>query len=281
MDNAIEVNKLNKKYDGFTLDNISFFLPKGVIMGLIGENGAGKSTTINCILELVKYSWGDIKIFGEQVPLSPKRKESIGVVLEHYNLPTNLKPKDINSIMKDVYQNWQEKTFFDYLDKFSLPKKKTVKHFSSGMKVKLSLAVALSHQAKLLILDETTSGLDPVTRDEISEIMLDFIQDEECSVLICSHLTSDLERIADYITYIHQGKVLFSKTRDELTESYAKVQFTQNQFDNFDKERVVGYRSSKYGIDALVINGNYLDEYICEKPTIEEIMLYYCKEDKR
>jgi len=281
MDNAIEVSKLSKKYEGFALDSISFSLPKGAIMGLIGENGAGKSTTINCILELAKYNWGDIKIFGEQTPLSPKRKENIGVVLEHYNLPTNLKPKDLNNIMKGIYENWQEDTFFDYLDKFSLPKKKTIKNFSYGMKVKLSLAVALSHQAKLLILDEVTSGLDPAARDEISEIMLDFIQDEERSVLICSHLTSDLERIADYITYIHQGKVLFSKTRDELTESYVKVQFTQNQFDNFDKERVIGYRSSRYGVDALVVNGNYLNEYVCEKPTIEEIMLYYCKEDKR
>ena len=281
METALEVTKLKKTYDDFLLDDISFTLPKGAIMGLVGENGAGKSTTINCILELAKYTWGDIKVFGESLPLKPSSKEFIGIVLENDNMPDKLKCTDINLIMKNIYKNWQEESFYNYIDMFKIPKKKVIQHLSYGTRVKLSLAIALSHNAKLLILDEATSGLDPATRDDILEILLDFIQDEECSVLMCTHLTSDLERIADYITYIHQGKVLFSKTRDELTESYVKVQFTLAQFDKFDKERVIGYRSSKYGIDALVTNGNDLDDYVCEKPTIDEVMLYYCKESKK
>ena len=279
MKNALEVTELRKKYADFTLDNISFVLPKGAIMGLVGENGAGKSTTINCILGLTKYDWGEITIYGESLPLRPTSKENIGVVLEQENLPSTLKPKHINNIMNGIYPHWQKDAFFSYLDRFSVPKNKAIKHLSHGMRVKLSLAIALSHQAKLLILDEATSGLDPATKEEILSILLEFIQNEKNAVLICSHITSELERIADYITYIHQGKLLFSKTRDELTETYVKVQFTHAQFDDFDKERVIGCRSNKYGIDALVTNGNGLNEYVCEKPTIEEIMLYYCKEN--
>ena len=278
MENALEIQNLTKDYGDFVLDNISFALPKGTIMGFIGENGAGKSTTIKCILDLIHFNKGTIKIFDQEVPIDSACKENIGVVLDADNLPDFISPKDANEIMKRVYRNWESETYFKYIEKFSLPLKKSIKDFSRGMKMKLAMAIALSHQAKLLILDEATSGLDPIIRDEILEIFLEFIQDEEHSILVSSHITSDLERIADYITYIHQGKLVFCVPKDELLEKYVKIQFTVEQFDSLNKEQVIGYRKGKYHVDALVVKEEGLNRFVTEKPSIEEIMLYFCKE---
>ena len=219
MENILEVKNLCKNYDKFSLKNISLNLPKGTIMGLVGENGAGKSTTIKAILNLVHTSDGIIKIFGLDCKEHEMEiKEDIGIVLDEGFVSEYLNPKDINTIMKDMYKNWDEELYFKYLADFKLPEDKISKEYSSGMKMKLKIAVALAHHPKLLILDEPTSGLDPIARGDILDIFQDFIQDEEHSVLVSSHITSDLENIADYITFINNGEIVLSKTRDELID---------------------------------------------------------------
>ena len=221
MDNILEIKNLCKKYDNFELKNISFKLPKGMIMGLIGENGAGKTTTIKAILNIITSYSGDIKIFG----LSNKNetiKEDIGIVLDDMFFPEIITPKDINNSMKNIYKNWDSKIFNDYLKKFSLPNKQ-IKTFSKGMRKKLEIATSLSHHPKLLILDEPTSGLDPIARDEVTNILQKFIENENCSILLSSHNTTDLEHIADYITFINNGEVILSKTTNELLDKYGIV----------------------------------------------------------
>lgn len=219
MENILEVNNLCKTYDSFSLKNINLELPKGTIMGLVGENGAGKSTTIKAILNLIHTSNGLVKIFGlDMKEKEIEIKEDIGVVLDEGFFSEYLTPTDINNILSGIYKNWSEELFFKYLEDFKLPKDKVSKEFSTGMKMKLKIAAALSHKPKLLILDEPTSGLDPIARQDILDIFQDFIQDEEHSVLVSSHITSDLENIADYISFINNGEIVLSKTRDELID---------------------------------------------------------------
>ena len=197
--NAIEVKNLTKKYTDFTLDNVSFTLPMGCIMGLIGENGAGKSTTIKLLLDAITRDSGEISILGKSNKDNFKAtKEDLGVVLDEAHFPESINPKQVNAIMKNTYTNWNENTFFNYMKKFDLPLKKSFKDFSRGMRMKLMIAVALSHDAKLLILDEATSGLDPIVRDEILELFYEFTREEDHSILISSHIVSDLEKLCDY-----------------------------------------------------------------------------------
>lgn len=244
MENNLEVKNLCKKYDEFELKDINLKLPKGMIMGLIGENGAGKTTTIKSILNLINIDNGEIEIFGLNIKENEKKiKEDIGVVLDDSFFSEYLNPADINKIMKKIYKNWDEKLYFKYLEDFKLPKNKISKEFSSGMKMKLKIAVALSHHPKLLILDEPTSGLDPVARSEILDIFQDFIQNEENSIFVSSHITSDLEHIADYITFINDGKIVLSKTRDELLEKYGIVKCSKSEFEKIDKN---DYVNSKF-----------------------------------
>ena len=232
MEQILEVKKLCKKYDDFELKNIDLALPKGSIMGLIGENGAGKSTTIKSILNTIHFDSGEISIFGEDSKTAKREiKEDIGVVLDDSFLSEYLTPKDINVIMKNMYKKWDEKLYFKYLEDFKLPSNKRSKEFSSGMKMKLKIATALSHKPRLLILDEPTSGLDPVARNEILDIFQDFVQDEENSILVSSHITSDLERITDYITFINNGEIAFTKTRDEVMDSYGIVRCSKEEFE--------------------------------------------------
>ena len=222
MENILSVKNLSKKYDNFELKNINIELPKGMIMGLIGENGAGKSTTIKAILNLINIEDGKIEIFGLDYKKEERKiKENIGVVLDDSFLSEYLNATDIHKIMKNMYENWDEKLYFNYLEKFKLPKNKRIKEYSSGMKMKLKIIVALSHHPKLLILDEPTSGLDPIARNEILDLFQDLIQDENKGILVSSHITSDLERIADYIIFMNNGEMVLSKTRDELLENYA------------------------------------------------------------
>lgn len=219
MENILEVNNLCKTYDSFSLKNINLELPKGTIMGLVGENGAGKSTTIKSILNLINTNNGTVKIFGlDMKEKEIEIKEDIGIVLDEGFFSEYLTPLDINDIMTNIYKNWSKESFLKYLEDFKLPKDKTSKEFSTGMKMKLKIAVALAHKPKLLILDEPTSGLDPIARQDILDIFQDFIQDEEHSVLVSSHITSDLETIADYISFINNGQIVLSKTRDELMD---------------------------------------------------------------
>ena len=285
MENVLEIKNLNKKYSGFELKNINFKLPKGTIMGLIGENGAGKSTTIKAILNIINTNSGEIKIFGLDNKKEEKKvKEKIGVVLDDSFLSEYLNAIDINKIMKNFYQNWDEKLYFKYIEDFKLPKKKISKDFSSGMKMKLKIAVALSHHPKLLILDEPTSGLDPVARNEILDIFQEFIQDEENSILVSSHITSDLEHIADYITFINEGEIVLTKTKDELLENYGIVKCSEEEFKKIDKKDFLKYKKNKYEYDILVENKfEFKKKYnitIIDKPTIEDIMLIYIKGEK-
>ena len=224
MNNILEVKNLSKKYNDFELKNVSFELPKGMILGFIGENGAGKTTTIKSILNIVNDYTGEINVFGMNNRKNDKAiKEDIGIVLDDMFFPEILNPKDINSIMKDIYVNWDSKLYFKYLKEFSLPQNNQIKTFSKGMRKKLEIATALSHHPKLLILDEPTSGLDPVARNEVIDIFQDFIQNEECSILLSSHITTDLEHIADYIVFINDRVISLSKTSVAFLEYYRPV----------------------------------------------------------
>lgn len=282
MENILEIKNLCKKYNGFELKNVNMNLPKGMIMGLIGENGAGKTTTIKSILNLLNDYSGEIKIFNLDNKQKEKQiKEDIGVVLDDSFLSEYLSPKDINKIMKNIYKNWDEKLYFKYIEDFNLPKDKMAKEYSSGMKMKLKIATALSHNPKLLILDEPTSGLDPVARNEILDIFQDFIQDEQHGILVSSHITSDLEYIADYITFINKGEIIFTKTRDELLDNYGIVKCSKEEFEKINKKDYIKYKQNKYEYEILVENKvefkKKYDISIIDKPTIEEIMLIYIK----
>lgn len=285
MENILEIANLNKKYKDFELKNINIKLPKGMIMGLIGENGAGKTTTIKSILNVINIDSGEIKIFEKDNKKYEKEiKEDVGVVLDDSFLSEYLTPNDINKIMKNIYKKWDEKLYFKYIEDFKLPKDKKSKEFSSGMKMKLKIATSLSHHPKLLILDEPTSGLDPVARAEILDIFQDFIQDEEKGIFISSHITSDLEHIADYITFIDNGEIVLTKTRDELLENYGIVKCSEEEFKKIDKNDFVKYKKNKYEYDILVENKyEFRKKYnieIIDKSSLDDIMLIYIKGEK-
>ena len=281
-ENIFEVRNLNKNYKGFKLKDINLTLPKGMIMGLIGENGAGKTTTIKSILNLTKVDSGEVKIFGLNIKEDEKKiKEDIGVVLDDSFFSEHLTAEDINQIMKNIYENWDENLFFKFLVDFKLPLKQEFKEFSSGMKVKLKIATAISHHPKLLILDEPTSGLDPIARSEILDIFQDFIQNGENSILVSSHITSDLEHIADYITFISDGRILLSKTRDELLDEYGIVHCTEEEFKKIDKKDYLRYKKNKYAYDVLIEDKKeFKKRYelkVIDKPTLDDIMVIYIK----
>ena len=283
MENILEIKNLSKKYDSFELKNINIELPKGTIMGFIGENGAGKTTTIKSILNIINKDSGQIKIFGLDNK-ETKIKEDIGVVLDDSFLSEYLNPLDINKIMKNIYKNWDEKLYFKYLEDFKLSKEKISKEYSNGMKMKLKIAVALSHHPKLLILDEPTSGLDLIARNEILDIFQEFIQDENKGIFVSSHITSDLEHIADYITFINNGEIIFSKTKDELLESYGIARCSKEQFDKIKKEDYIKYKKNKYEYDVLIENKyEFRKNYnisVIDKTSLEDIMLIYIKGEK-
>lgn len=273
--NALEIKNVTKKYKGFTLDNINFTLPSGCIMGLIGENGAGKSTLIKAILGMIKYD-GTISVLGaeENVELL-KAKQDIGVVLDQSYFPDGINVKQVNSIMKNTYENWDENEFFSYIDKFSLPLDRAFKDYSRGMRMKLSMAVALSHKAKLLILDEPTGGLDPIVRDEIVDILYDYTRAEDHSVLMSSHILSDLEKLCDYIAFIHEGKLVFVDEKDALTERYGIVNCSEAEFE-FIKDAAVGVRKNGYSVQAL-IDREKAAGIKTESATLEEIIVFMVK----
>lgn len=277
---AIEIKNLKKSYGDFKLDGVSFNLPSGSIMGFIGQNGAGKSTTIKAILNLIKTESGEIKIFGkDNITYEVEIKEDMGVVFDDLYFSNNFTLKDINRVMKNIYKNWSEEEFFGYAEKFSLPVKKAIKKFSRGMKMKTSIIMALSHKAKLLVLDEPTSGLDPIARNEILDILQDFVVDEEHSVLFSSHITGDLERIADFLTFIHNGNVLFSTNKLELMETHGIIKCSAEQYEKLDKSSIVGMRKSTYGVEAMTSDKTGLlkkhDDLIIDTPQIDDIMIFY------
>jgi len=282
MENILEVKNLSKKYKDFELKNISFNLKKGMIMGFIGENGAGKTTTIKAILDIIKNYKGEIKIFGLDNKKDEKNiKEDIGVVLDDIFFPEILTPFDINSIMKDSHKKWDSDLYFKYLTDFSLPKKNQIKTFSKGMRKKLEIATALAHHPKLLILDEPTSGLDPIARNEVIDIFQEFIQNEECSILLSSHITTDLEHIADYITFINNGEILLSKTCDELLDQYGIVKCHETDFKKIEKRDYIKYKKNKYEYEILVENKKeFKNKYhipTIDKLTLEDLMVLMIK----
>ncbi len=280
MTNALTISGLTKTYPDFTLDNVSFAVPSGSIVGLIGENGAGKSTTINAVLGLIQKEAGQVSILGKE-KIDDDTKERIGVVFDGSNYPEILSPKKINRIMKNIYRSWNEQIYFRLLKQFSLPLDKQVKQFSKGMKMKLAISAAFSHQSNLLILDEATSGLDPVMRDDILDMLLEFVQEEERSILVSSHITSDLEKIADYIVFIHKGKVVFSKPKDALMEQYGMIKCGTAQFEALDKADITAYRKMDYEWQVLITNREKMErkypKAMIVPATIDEIMLLYIK----
>lgn len=276
--NAIEVKNLTKKYKGFALENLNLALPQGCIMGLIGENGAGKSTTIKSLLGIVHADSGSIEVFGKEP--SADIKQDIGVVLDEVGLPQDFNVKEIQAVMRNTFANWQDDVFANYISKFKLPEKKAFKSFSKGMKMKLGIAIALSHDAKLLILDEPTSGLDPVVRDEIVDIFNDFTRDENHSILISSHIVSDLEKICDYIAFLHNGRLMLCEEKDRLLEQYGFINTTQEQINELDKSAIIGKKVNKWGIEALVDREKIPHTFDTKPITIEELFVFMVKEDK-
>ncbi len=283
MNDALIISGLTKTYKDFMLNGVSFSVPCGSIVGLIGENGAGKSTTINAVLGLIQKEAGSICVLGKEQP-DNEIKEQIGVVFDGNNYPEIFSTRKLNRVMKDIYHSWEEHTFLNLLKKFSLPTDKPIKQFSKGMKMKLAIAVALSHNSKLLILDEATSGLDPVIRDDILDILLDFAQDETHSILISSHITTDLEKIADYIVFIHEGQVVFSKLKDELIEQYGIIKCGAAQFEALDKLDIIVYRKMDYEWQVLVADRVAMKKKypkaLIVSASIDEIMLLYVKGER-
>ena len=270
--NAIELKDLEKHYRDFDL-RISLSLPQGCILGLVGENGAGKSTTIRMLLGMTKPDGGSLQVLGQ-----PRAdKEQIGVVLDEPAFPECLTAKQVSRIMAGIFRSWDRDAFEGYLKKLSLPENKPFKEFSRGMKMKLSIAVALSHHPKLLVLDEPTSGLDPVVRDEVVELFADFARQEDHSVLISSHIVSDLEKLCDYVAFLHKGRLLLCEERDALREEYGLAQLSKTDFDALDPAAVVGARRSPYGVSAILRREDAPAGVPMEPVSIEDLFILMVK----
>ncbi len=284
MENILEVRNLTKQYADFTLDHVTFSIPKGTIMGLIGENGAGKSTTINAILDLIHKDDGTVTFWGQELSSAKQLKEDIGVVFDGINFYETLTAAKVGKISQTAYKQWNDRLYREYLNRFQLPADKEIKTFSKGMKMKLCIAVALSHKPKLLILDEATNGLDPVMRDDILDVFLEFVQDEEHSILISSHITTDLEKVADSITFIHQGKVLFCKAKDELLYQYGIIRCGAAAFDEIEKSEILAYRKEDYQRNVLVADKEKArrryKNVVVDDAAIDDILLLYVKGER-
>lgn len=279
-ENSIFVKDLCKEFPGFTLDHVSFRVPKGRIVGFIGENGAGKSTTINLILNELKKDGGEIEVLGADHS-DCSVKEDVGVVFDECNFHEVFTPGNIGKILSGVYQSWDDGLYRQYLKRFKLPENKPIGSFSKGMKMKLSIICALAHHPKLLILDEATTGLDPVVRDEILDLFLEFIQDEEHSVFFSSHITSDIQKIADYVILIHQGNIIFEEQKDDLVYNYGIARCTKEAFAAMRPEDYLIHRTTKVSEECLVsdkeaVKHKYRD-MIVDNATLEDIMLFYVK----
>ncbi len=280
---ALWVQNLTKQYRNFRLDDVSFSLPEGCIMGLIGENGAGKSTLIKSIIGAVRPESGRIEVLGcdNKSGDFTRLKEQIGVVLDEACFPAALTAVQMERMLGDVFENWEKETFLGYLEHFGLPLDKPFKDFSKGMKMQLSIAAALSHRARLLILDEPTGGLDPIVRDELLEVFNEFTRDARCSILISSHIVSDLERICDYIAFLHKGKLLFCEEKDALLEQYGLVSLRREDFEALEKEAVLSAHDTGYGVEALVRRDRIPAGMRPEYAGIERIIVALAKEERK
>lgn len=286
MESVIEVSELCKNYGDFQLDHISFQVPKGCITGFIGQNGAGKTTSISAILEIIKKDSGTIKVFGKELDGSDARwKEDVGIVFDEMGFHDFMTPLEINRMMKHIYKNWSEETFSFYLKKFGLPAKKKCGKFSRGMRMKLQIAVAMSHQAQLLIMDEPTSGLDPIVRNEILQIFQEFVLEEDHTILLSSHITGDLERIADEIVFIDHGRILLAGNKDEMLEQHGLMKCKKAFVDKLHLEDIVSIRNSSFGREVLVKDRTKCQkkypDVVMEQPSLEDIMLFYVNRRKK
>ena len=279
--NALAINNLTKTYTGFQLDNLSLTLPSGCIMGLIGENGAGKSTTIKLILDMIHKDGGSITVLGQDNQRNSRLlKEDIGVVMDEVGIPECLTTRQVGKVMKYTFQNWNDEEYVRLLKKFSLPDKKPFKEFSRGMKMKLGIAVAMSHGAKLLLLDEATSGLDPVVRDEVVEMLSEFTRDENHSILISSHIVSDLEKLCDYVAFLHEGRLLLCEEKDVLLAEYGIVHCTQEQLRELDTAAIRSKKESPYGIEAMVLRSAVPAGMKISPISIEELFVFMVKGER-
>lgn len=287
MNSTLILKNVNKKYEksNFAIKDISFSVPEGSIVGFIGENGAGKSTTMNCILNVIRRDSGTIEIFGrEMTDEDIDIRENIGVVYDSNNFPEYLTAKQLADILGRIYSKWDDFCFEQFLRRFGLPESQKIKTYSRGMSMKLAIAVALSHDSKLLILDEATSGLDPVMRDEILDVLLEFVKQENHSILLSSHITSDLEKIADYIVFIHNGEIILSKTKDELIYEYGVIRCSENDFHNILSEDILSSMKKDYQIDVLIKNRKLIEKkyknLIVDSVSLDEIMLLLVKGER-
>ena len=280
MNNILEIKNLTKSYKDFTLDNLNFNVKRGTVMGFIGPNGSGKSTTIKLIMNLIKKDSGEINIFGmDNLKYEKELKQKIGFVYDENYFYEELNIMEMRNILRPFYKNWDDNVFEQYIKDFELPKKNKIKSLSKGMKIKLSLALALCHNAELIIMDEPTSGLDPVFRSELLDILYSIIQDENVSILFSTHITTDLEKIADYITFINKGKLVFAKPKDEIIENYGLVKGNKELLDNDTRQEFISIKETNFGFEALttdIINArkNFKDNCIIEKASLEDIMVY-------
>lgn len=287
MENILELNQVCKTFQKsrFTLDNVTFSVPYGSIMGFVGENGAGKTTTIGCILNTVSKDSGMIKLFGKELQDDDTdTREKIGVVYDGDNFPGYLSAEELSKIMEEVYTTWDKAQYQKYLSDFKLPARQKIKHYSRGMTMKLAVAVALAHHPQLLILDEATSGLDPVMRDEMLDVFLDFVQEEHHAILLSSHITGDLEKIADYITFIHNGKLIMTVSKNDLVYQYAVMRCRESQFLALDPGDIIAWRKRDFQIDVLVSDGKAAQRkyknIVTDHASIDEIMLLLVKGER-
>lgn len=276
--NAIEIKDLCKTYPGFSLDHVNLTLPCGCIMGLVGENGAGKSTTIRLILDMIARDNGTITLLGkdnrENIRLL---KEDIGVVLDEVGIPACLNPKQVGKIMANTFRNWEQAVYDSLLEKLAVPPEKPFKDFSRGMKMKLGIAIALSHRPKLLILDEATSGLDPVVRDEVLDLFSEFTREESHAVLISSHIVSDLEKICDYIAFLHKGRLLLCEEKDALKEKYGILRCSREELSALPPEAVIGRKETAYGVEAIAARDAVPAGLSLSPIDIEELFIFMVK----
>ncbi|HEZ7986441.1 MAG TPA: ABC transporter ATP-binding protein [Ruminococcus sp.] len=285
-ENAIEIRNVTKKYDGFTLKNVSFNVPKGSIMGFIGQNGAGKTTTIRSLLNIIPINEGEIKLLGlDHVKNEYEIKERIAVVFDELPFHDAFNAAQMSKIFKGIYKKWDNNTYLNYLERFQLPQKKKIGKFSKGMKMKLQIACALSHGAELLIMDEATTGLDPVVRSEILDIFLEYLQDESHSILMSSHITSDLEKIADSVTFIDRGEILVSGYKDDILENHGIIKCSRKDYKEISPSDFISARLNDFGAEVMVADKQAISRkypgLVIDSVSLEDIMVYYVNKGKK
>ena len=284
--NVVELKGVTKDYGDFKLDQVSFTVPEGSVCGFIGQNGAGKTTTIKLMLDVIKADQGEIRLFGENIEKDSARlREDIGVVFDEMGFHEFMTGRDINIMMKNIYKNWDEEMFFDYLKRFSLPSRKQCGDFSRGMRMKLQIAVALSHHAKLLIMDEPTSGLDPIVRNEMLQIFREFVIEEDHTILLSSHITGDLEKLADEVVFINAGKIVLSGNKDDILEKHGLLKCKKSELEKISAPLIVNVQPGTFGVEVLVNDRKACEklypQMVIEPATLEDIMLFYVNKDSQ